>query len=411
MTASAERLHRSVLLLTAGMLFAAALLRSLLSITGDGHLVQVLVVLSVWLVLFVVTGVLGVRVTPVFPVVLIVQTFLLALLIARVASGDYYAVLFGVMSMQVAQRLGWRTTLLWIVLFTLVTGLALSFSPGVAVPEAVAFAVVYAGLDCFLAAFTLVARRAEEARERNRILADELAAANRETEAWSRQEEALAAAEERHRLARELHDSVTQTVFSMNLTAQSAALLLPRDGAAATAQLNRLEELGRSALAEIGALGSELGVGDADDLAARLRRHVAGRELPHGLVVTLEVDGEAPPQAATREPLSADERHALFRIAQEALNNVVKHARAGEARVRLRLEPPRRLEIVDDGVGCDPLRTAAGGGMGLGGMRDRAREIGWSLRVESAPARGTSVVVEEGRSAAGERTGEGRTEP
>ena len=231
MTASAERLHRPVLLLTAGLLFTAALLRSVLSMGGDEQLVEALVLLAAWLAMFAVSGVFGVRWTTVFPLVLIAQTCVLVVLMARVGSGDFYGVLFGVMSMQAAQRLGLKTTLLWIALFSLLTALALSFSPGVGVAEAMAFAAVYAGLDCFLAVYTRVARRSEEASAHNRTLASELAVANRETEAYSRQAEALAAAEERHRLARELHDSVTQTVFSMNLTAQSAVLLLPRDPA------------------------------------------------------------------------------------------------------------------------------------------------------------------------------------
>jgi signal transduction histidine kinase len=309
------------------------------------------------------------------------------------------------MSMQAAQRLGLRTTLLWIALFTLLTTLALSFSPGVGIAEAVAFAIVYAVLDCFLAVYALVARRAEEAGARNRTLADALVAANRETEACSRQTEALAAAEERHRLARELHDSVTQTVFSMNLTAQSAVLLLPRDAGAAAAQLERLEDLGRSALTEIDALGSELGA-DArgeGDLEAQLRRNLAERELPGGLSVTIAVEGES--------VLSAGERHSLVRIAQEALNNVAKHARAREAAVRVRLAPPRRLEVVDDGVGFDPVDASASCGMGLGSMRERAQELGWTFRVTSAPGRGTSVVVEEGRAGPEAPAGEGRTEP
>ena len=89
------------------------------------------------------------------------------------------------------------------------------------------------------------------------------------------------------------------------------------------------------------------------------------------------------------------EEHALFRIAQEALNNVVKHAGAERTVVRLRTAPPRRLEIVDDGRGFDAEAARAGGGMGLRGMRERAAEIGWDLRVAPASGCGTRVLVEQ----------------
>ena len=111
-----------------------------------------------------------------------------------------------------------------------------------------------------------------------------------------------------------------------------------------------------------------------------------------------------------RSALSAGEQHALFRIAQEALNNVVKHSHAREAAVRVRLAPPRRLEVVDDGVGFDPAQVSASRGMGLGSMRERAHEVGWTLRAESAPGSGTRVIVEECRAEAvgSGRRGEGR---
>jgi signal transduction histidine kinase len=109
-------------------------------------------------------------------------------------------------------------------------------------------------------------------------------------------------------------------------------------------------------------------------------------------VVTLEVDGD--------ETLPEEDERALLRIAQEGLNNIVKHAGGGEAVVRLRLRRPLRLEVKDEGQGFDPL-AAAGAGLGLDGMRERAAERGWSFLVTSRPGAGTRVVVEETGSAGG----------
>jgi signal transduction histidine kinase len=392
MTASADRLHRGIFLLTAGLLFSAAALRSVLGFAGDDLLVQALVLLAAWLALFGLEAVVTPRWPSFFPLYLAAQTAIVVVLLSLSDFSDFYAVLFGVMSMQAVQRAGWKTALLWIALFTPLTALALTF--GYDPPEALALAAVYTGFDVFLALFTVATRRADEARARNQALTAELAQANDEIEAYSRRIERLAAAGERRRLARELHDSVTQTVFGMNLTAQSAALLLSRDRAGAAAQLDRLEGLARSALAEIRALGSELAAGELDEegLAAALRRNLAGR-LPDGLSLTLDVD--EPEGASTGDGLSAAEEHCLFRIAQEALNNSVKHAQADAVAIRLRLAPPRRLEIEDDGRGFDLSAGQSAGGMGLGGMRERAAEIGWSFRVTTAPGAGTRVVVEQ----------------
>ncbi len=406
MTGSADRLYRSIFLLTACLLFAVTVLRSVVRLSGDPLLSDVLLLLAVWLVLLVLEAVVTPRWASFCPVVLAALTVVVVVLMARVWHGDFYAILFGVVSMRVMQRLGRKATLLWIALFASLTALALSLSYDLV--QAVMFAVMYAGLAVFLALFTLVTARVADARVGNETLAAELAVANREVEASARRVERLAAAEERHRLARELHDSVTQTVFSMNLTAQSAVLLVPRDRGAASAQLDQLVQLGRSALEEIRALGSELAEGDEpgeEGLEAALRRHIAERAWPEGLSVRREVVGEEKAPEATTPPaadgpspapsLSPAEEHALFRIAQEALNNVVKHAAAEHATVRLRRSPPRRLEVLDDGRGFDASAARVGRGMGLSGMRERAAEIGWELRVEPVPGGGTRVVVEQ----------------
>jgi PAS domain S-box-containing protein len=200
-----------------------------------------------------------------------------------------------------------------------------------------------------------------------------------------RQAAELAAAEERAHLARELHDSVTQALFSMTLHSRSLELLLARDPAQVAGKLGELRELQRDALAEMRALIFELRPGNIAEVGVveGLRTHAAGVSGRLGLPIVVESDLAERPAIETEE--------ALYRIAQEALHNIVKHAGAREARVELvRLGPDIRLRVVDDGHGFDPAGVADGH-LGLAGMRARAERVGGAFSVTSGPGRGTVV--------------------
>lgn len=198
----------------------------------------------------------------------------------------------------------------------------------------------------------------------------------------------LAASEERARLARELHDSVTQALFSMTLQTRAAELLLQKDPPAAAATLASLRDLQRDALAEMRSLVFELrpaGLADTG-LVHALTTHAAAIEGRIGLPVAVaaRVDPAAP-----AVPLETQE--AVYRIAQEALHNVVRHARASRVRVELDSDASQvRLVVADDGAGFDPERVPAGH-LGLDGMRVRAERLGGSLAVEAAPGHGTTL--------------------
>ncbi|NJD60855.1 MAG: sensor histidine kinase, partial [Anaerolineae bacterium] len=232
-------------------------------------------------------------------------------------------------------------------------------------------------------------RRAQEARSRNQLLMQQLQDANQELEQLAYTQEKLGIVRERQRLARELHDSVTQNIFSMPLTTQSALLLLDKDPKRVGAQLERLNELAQNAMAEMHTLISELRPEPmtSGGLVSALRQHIADQHLPEGLSVKLNVDGE-------RE-LPHLEAQGLFRIAQEALNNIVKHANASNASMHLHLDTPFWIEIIDDGSGFDPQQALEGGHIGLAGMHERAEEIGWDIIIHSAPGEGTRVRVEK----------------
>ncbi len=188
--------------------------------------------------------------------------------------------------------------------------------------------------------------------------------------------------EERARLARELHDAVSQRLFSIRLHARAAQLLVARDPARAVAELGAIAELGAQAHGELRAVIDGLAPPGLDGLAESLRRYalLAGRA--HGIEVRLT--------AADVPGLDPGVQAAVFRVAQEALHNALRHAGAGEVSLTLSRARGRVvLEVADDGTGFEP--GLAPPGLGLASMRERAAAIGATLKVTSAPGAGTRV--------------------
>ncbi len=202
------------------------------------------------------------------------------------------------------------------------------------------------------------------------------------------QAQQLAAVEERTRLARELHDSVTQSLFSASLIAQAAQSLWKRDPERAKERLDRTAELCAGALAEMRALIFELRPAalQEEGLVSALRKHAAARQARDGVVVDVAVQEER------RLPPNCEE--AAYRIVREALHNVVKHARATHVAVQLDFQPGRlMIEIRDNGQGFDAA-AAAGRGLGLTSMRERAEGLGGILAIESTVGVGTTIRAE-----------------
>jgi signal transduction histidine kinase len=285
---------------------------------------------------------------------------------------------------------GRRAGFLSIALFSLVMIVTLLFSDAGRLFGLV-MGGMYTGICFLVGGYADQVEKATAAHRRNEQMYNELQAAHRQLQGYADQVASLAIEHERNRLARELHDSVTQTVFSMNLAAQSAHLLLQKDLPRAAGQLLRIEELAASALREIQSLVSQLKPPSVaeEGLPASLRRLTAELKRRDGLQVSLEVQGKA----ALSEPVATG----LYSIAHEALVNVSKHSGGCQALVRLRLaESESCLEIEDHGRGFDPLAAMdRRGHLGLIAMSERAREIGWSLAVMSHPGKGTRILVTE----------------
>lgn len=206
------------------------------------------------------------------------------------------------------------------------------------------------------------------------------------------QAEQTAAQAERQRLSRELHDSVTQSLYSVTMYAEAAARVLAvGDAVTAVEHLRELRDTAQEALREMRLLIFELRplALEKIGLAAALQARLDSVELRGGMKTELHVDGV---QNLEHLPRPAEEE--LYHIAQEALNNVLKHSHAQHVRVQLCFsEVETLLEVSDDGVGFAPAAASSAGGLGLSSLQERADKIGARLNIESTPGQGTEIRV------------------
>ena len=215
-------------------------------------------------------------------------------------------------------------------------------------------------------------------------LAERAAVALDNAELYERSQQ-VASLEERQRLARELHDSVSQALYGIALGARTARTLLDRDPSKAIAPVDYVLQLAEAGLAEMRALIFELRPEslETEGLVAAIGKHVAATQARYGIEVASDMCPE--PDA----PI--DVKEAIYRIAQEALHNVVKHAHASHVDVRLTCDDDELVVVVkDDGSGFDPDGDFPGH-IGLRSMRERAANAGGNVSVTSATGEGTTV--------------------
>ncbi len=221
-------------------------------------------------------------------------------------------------------------------------------------------------------------RRAEQARSRER-----------ELRILYEQAQELVSLQERQRLARELHDSVSQVLYCIGLEAHTAreALEMEGDPEQAIASIDYVLALAGAGLAEMRALIFELRPEslEIEGLVAALTKQVAVLRARYNLTVEADL-GEEP-------HLPIEMKHALYRITQEALHNIVKHARASRVILRLAKEANEiLLEVRDNGRGFDPAGSFPGH-LGLRSMHERASKVGGTFTIESLQGQGARVEV------------------
>lgn len=198
--------------------------------------------------------------------------------------------------------------------------------------------------------------------------------------------------EERSRLARDLHDSIKQQLFTINVSAAAASERLDKDLDGARAALADVQQSAQAAMVEMNALLHQLSPAPlaSAGLLEALHQQCEALSYRTGAEVTTAFSPLPPAECL---PLGTQET--IFRIAQEALSNVARHARAQRVHVRLDLVDEGntvRLEIRDDGQGFEPAKTAAG--MGLANIQARAERLNGRADVTSAPGQGTTLRID-----------------
>lgn len=314
---------------------------------------------------------------------LFVQTAIICTLAFITPTVDFWAMLFCPIVVQVMNNFSRRTGFFITGIFTIVTAIFLlvGLGSGVGLPLIFVYAVIY----FLLASFIAIIREAETAREELQNQQIELL----ETQEALRQSELeKAVTAERSRLARDLHDSVTQSLYSLTLFSEAARHLAKEQGYKnIEQQIKQIGVIGLQALKEMRLLVYELQPPELerDGLIRALRRRLEAVEGRAGVEARVEVD------EFVRLPGSVEQE--LFRIAQEALNNSLKHAAATSIVVYFRQDSGCiEMEIVDDGVGFEPGKLDSGG-MGLKNIRERTKRLGGTVTVHSKPGEGTNIKV------------------
>jgi signal transduction histidine kinase len=201
------------------------------------------------------------------------------------------------------------------------------------------------------------------------------------------QAQELAALEERQKLARELHDSVSQALYGISLGVHTARTLLDRDPGKVAEPLEYILALADAGMAEMRALIFELRPEslETEGLVSALTKQAAALQARHEIIVSTELCGEP--------DLPLKVKQELYRVAQEALHNTIKHAHAGKVNVRLRRTAEAIiLEMRDNGVGFDPLGSFPGH-LGLLSIQERIKNLGGVLSIESTPGQGTTILA------------------
>ncbi len=203
--------------------------------------------------------------------------------------------------------------------------------------------------------------------------------------------EEAAVVEERNRMARELHDSVTQSIYSVTLFAEAAKRMAEQDEyEQVSSHLENVESMSQQALKELRLLIYQMRSPEKRNCCFedKIKNRLETVERRSGVEFSVRVDEDI--------DLSGHVIEELYLITQEALNNAQKHAEASYVEITLEARSESfRLEVSDDGRGFDEKQARSGGGMGIGNMRERAEKLGADFLLETEPGGGTSVIIEK----------------
>ncbi|MCK6583397.1 MAG: sensor histidine kinase [Anaerolineales bacterium] len=298
---------------------------------------------------------------------------------------DFFAILFMPLGGQAVFILPRRKAITWILIFgiAIVIGQLTQFE----FPNGLPFTFLYLAGLFFVASFSTTMLRVNRERIQSDRLLDELQQAHRQLQEYAGQAEELATAKERNRLARELHDSVAQTLYGLTLQAEAAARELDNGQTdKAAEQMREIRDSAQQTLQETRLLIFELRppILEQEGLVSALRNRLESVESRSGIKVQMLLQEVG--------QVRAEVEAGLYGISNEALNNILKHAHATVIKVSLKKEAGRIvLEIRDNGIGFDIHGTF--GGMGLSGMKERAEQFGGVLQIQGG-ANGTTIRVE-----------------
>jgi signal transduction histidine kinase len=238
------------------LLIGVVTFRVLLFYQGQPNLIRVMLLIANYTLLYTMEPWLSKRFSGQAWIYLPLQTTIVVILSNQRPFLDFQSLLYFPLWIQIFRTFSPRIAMGWLILFLLLLGMALI--PGLGLLEGLAFILLMLASGVFLISYDfLFSRTQAEQAESERLLTD-LRSAHEKLQAQAAQAEELAAARERNRLARELHDSVSQVIFSITLTSQSARLLLERDPTRVSPEIDRLQEMTSGALSQLRSLIAEL---------------------------------------------------------------------------------------------------------------------------------------------------------
>lgn len=377
----------NVFLLVSLAMWASVALRWTLEFAEQGHPLRWLLnaILIAYAVLMIVNPLIIRDGEPGAHIYLAAQTMLIIGGMLLYYELDFFAILFMPLGGQAVFILPRRKAITWIAIFSLaiVIGQLTQFE----FPNGLPFTFLYLAGLFFVASFSTTMLRVNKERIQSDRLLDELQQAHRQLQEYAGQAEELATVKERNRLARELHDSVAQTLYGLTLQAEAANRQLKTGHTDEVSEyLQEIRDSAQQTLQETRLLIYELRppILEQEGLVAALRNRLESVESRSGLKVQMQLQ--------ELDQLSGEVEAGLYGISNEALNNILKHARARAIKVSLKKKEGRVvLEIQDDGIGFDVDSTF--GGMGVNGMKERAEQFGGDLQIQSG-TNGTTIIVE-----------------